>query len=143
MKKIEIPSKQIRLNVESLERISLSGGEPLLFPYISKITEICSSYADRVTIVTNGSLPNVIDKICRYVDEIHFSVDTIDYEKYKRIKGLEITNVMESIMIAKDENKKIRINVVVNDELLSLNDIEALHGFCLEHGLTLSLIKPF
>ena len=45
---------------------------------------------------------------------------------------------MESIMIAKDENKKIRINV-----LLSLNDIEALHGFCLEHGLTLSLIKPF
>ncbi|XOB42487.1 MAG: radical SAM protein [Candidatus Nealsonbacteria bacterium] len=134
---------QLFKNVEYIERISLSGGEPLLFSYLPEICEICSTYAKRVTLTTNGSIPSMVDRVARHIDEIHFSVDSLDKKKYKKIKGLNIDKVLESIKIAKERRLKIRINTVMNDGLISLQDIKNLQKFCRGNKLTLSLVKPF
>lgn len=128
---------------EKTEKIGLTGGEPLLFPHLPSICEICSLHTDKLTLVTNGSLPGVISQVCPYLNEIHFSVDTLDKNKYKKIKGLSLETTLRSVFIAKRGKAKIKINTVANDRLLTLSDLETLYGFCRENALTFNLIKPF
>lgn len=93
--------------------------------------------------VTNGSLPEVVSQVCPYLNEIHFSIDTLDKSKYQKIKGLSLETVLQSIFIAKKSKVKIKINTVANDRLLSLSDLETLYGFCQKNALTFNLVKPF
>lgn len=128
---------------ERTEKIGLTGGEPLLFPNLPEICEICSCHTDRLTLVTNGSLPKMVSQVCPYLNEIHFSIDTLDKGKYQNIKGLSLDKVLQSVFIAKASKVKIKINTVANDHLLTLSDLEALYGFCQENAVTFNLIKPF
>lgn len=128
---------------EKTEKIGLTGGEPLLFPNLPEICEICSRHTNKLTMVTNGSLPKVISQVCPYLNEIHFSIDTLDKSRYQKIKGLSLEKVLQSVFIANASKAKIKINTVANDYLLSLPDLENLYEFCQKNAFTFNLIKPF
>jgi molybdenum cofactor biosynthesis enzyme MoaA len=134
---------QLFQTIEKTEKIGLTGGEPLLFPNLPEICKICSHHTDKLQMVTNGSLPKIVSQVCPYLNEVHFSIDTLDKNKYKKIKGLSLETVLQSVFIAKTSKVNIKINTVVNDQLLSFSDLETFHGFCQENNLTLNLIKPF
>ena len=115
-----------------IENIRLTGGEPLLRPNIEILVENLSKITGikKVSMTTNGIL--LADKIHQLkkagLSSINLSLDTFDYEKFKKINGNDgLSQVLESIQVANRMQMSIKINNVV---MRGWNDNEVL-GFAL------------
>nr|HPG30269.1 radical SAM protein [bacterium] len=104
-----------------IKRITLLGGEPLLNPYIDKITETLYKNNISILILTNGTYierhKNIIDKI----DEFGLSLDGCE-TTHNKIRGKDnFKEVMNSIDFIKKYGKKIVITYTLLKS--NLNDI--------------------
>ena len=104
-----------------VEKIRLTGGEPLVRKDIMKLIEKLnykknSTNLNEITLTTNGTLLKTYSYNLKQngVDRINVSLDTIDEDKYNQITRFgKINNVLEGINEAKKNNIKIKINTVV------------------------------
>jgi cyclic pyranopterin phosphate synthase len=114
---------------EGLQRVRLTGGEPLLrkgvVSLVSKLVEIKG--IEEVTMTTNAML---LERMASSLAEaglkrVNISLDTLDTEKYYRItRGGHLAKVFKGIAAAEKVNLlPIKINTVV---LRGLNDSELL-----------------
>jgi cyclic pyranopterin phosphate synthase len=101
-----------------IEKIRLTGGEPLLRSNIEILVENLSKITgiNKVSMTTNGILLH--DKISQLkksgLSSINISLDTFNEEKFKKINGTDgLAQVLESIKIATNQQMKIKINNVV------------------------------
>ena len=104
-----------------VEKIRLTGGEPLVRNDIIKLIEKLNTKKEKtnlkeITLTTNGTLLKKYAKLLKLngINRINVSLDTINPEKYNKITRFgNIEKVFDGINEALDANIKIKINTVV------------------------------
>jgi molybdenum cofactor biosynthesis enzyme MoaA len=116
-------------NINNIDNIKISGGEPFLKPMeVSKIIEFSSSINKRVVILTNATIHNseLFNKIIEHkTDEIRINLPTFDILKYKSItkaNDKEVKVLYDNIAYFTKNNIPISLNVVL---VCHINEIES------------------
>ncbi|MCK9151975.1 GTP 3',8-cyclase MoaA [Methanobacterium alcaliphilum] len=128
-----------------IEKIRLSGGEPLIRPDIVEIVEKISTLGFRdVSITTNGTL------LERYADElvkvglnrVNVSLDTLNPETYQFITSKDyLEHTKKGIQAAaKAGMNPVKVNMVVMKDL-NHDEIWDMFQFCKKNGAVLQLIE--
>ena len=82
------PKADVKLYKEALKpnqtAISLTG-EPTMYPYIGELIKEYESRGIQTFLVTNGTLPNVIEKMERLPTQLYVTVAAPDEETYNRL----------------------------------------------------------
>lgn len=110
----------------------LTGGEPLLNPYLIDIAKSIKKHDFQVMLVTKGM--NDLDKfrkLCKCaIDKIRFSLDSYNQEKEDSIAGVgTYEQLINCLSIAKRYNSEIIINTVLLQE--NYKDIEEIIKHCI------------
>ena len=116
-----------------VEKIRLTGGEPLVRSDIIKLIEKLNNKKSttnlkEITLTTNGTLLKKYAKQLKDngVERINVSLDTINPEKYNQITRFgNIEKVLDGINEAIDQDIKIKINTVIIKDF-NENEIEDL-----------------
>jgi cyclic pyranopterin phosphate synthase len=123
-----------------VEKIRLTGGEPLVRQDLPRLIEKLSAIAglQDLCLTTNGAL--LAERIGALrqagLRRINISVDTLDADKFKRMtKRGDLTKVLEGIFAAQRSGlAPIKLNAVVergvnDDDILPLVEFSRAHGF--------------
>ena len=131
-----------------VEKIRLTGGEPLVRSDILKLIEKLNNKKNftnlkEITLTTNGTLLKKYAKELKLngVDRINVSLDTINSEKYNIITRFgNIEKVFDGINESLHEGIKIKINTVVIKKF-NENEIEALIDWTNSKNIDLTFIE--
>lgn len=128
-----------------IEKIRLSGGEPLIRKDIVKITEkIASLNFKDISITTNGILLEKYaeDLVKVGLSRVNVSLDTLNPELYKFItRSNNLESVKKGIIAAvKAGLNPVKINMVIMKDL-NTNEIDEMFQFCKENNVILQLIE--
>ena len=83
----------------------VQGGEPLLRRDLPEILEDLSAIGFHLTLITNGTkvTPKLVERLGRLPLAISVSLDTLDREQYRQIRGADqLEEVLEGIALLKD-----------------------------------------
>lgn len=127
-----------------INKVKLTGGEPLLRDDVVEIVRRISPYVDEVSMTTNGYM--LKEKACDLreagLKRVNISFHSIDPEKFCKIIGREsVQAVREGIDAALECGlSPVKLNMVV---MKGINDaeIEDMIAFSKETGVTLQLIE--
>jgi len=129
-----------------VEKIRLTGGEPLVRQNLDKLVAQLSSIPGLkdLCLTTNGAL--LAEKVSALkaagLRRINVSVDSLDPEKFKRItKRGDLSKVLEGIFAAKDHGlDPIKLNAVIER---GLNEDDVLHlvEFSRDNGFSIRFIE--
>lgn len=106
----------IRLKVD---KITWTGGESLLYPYLFDLMKEAHKNNIRNNIITNGRIltPKIIDEIEEYTDYITFSLDALEDNVNNELgRGIEHGNhIIELLDYIKNNDKdiKVKLNSIV------------------------------
>ena len=92
------------------EKIYISGGEPLLYPYIDDVILYANSLGIKVTLATNGlEIPKHIDAIKKGVQLVSISLDGIGktHDKFRGVQGA-YDNCIKVFKLLKENNVKLK-----------------------------------
>lgn len=125
--------------------VTLSGGEPLLYPHLDNLVKRIGDIGVRTTIITNGSR-KISDESLRIIDGFAISLHTTDQEKYRWLTGVNfpIEAIRRRIIDAKLVNPalNVRINAAISNGFNSDDkSVENLIEFARQSGCTLKLIE--
>ena len=84
--------------------VLVQGGEPLLRRDMPEILEDLSAIGFHLTLITNGTkvTPQLLERLGRLPVAISVSLDTLDREKYRQIRGADqLEQVLEGIALLK------------------------------------------
>ena len=121
-----------------MDKIRLTGGEPLLRRDLEKLISKLSNVLQDLCLTTNGSL--LAEKVSALksagLRRINVSLDTLDSEKFARIRRRgDLAKVLEGLFAAKHCGfHPIKINVVVerginDDDIIDLVEFSRKNGF--------------
>lgn len=101
-----------------VEKIRITGGEPLVRPDIEKLIGALSSLHNlkRISLTTNGLLltDKLLDLKLAGLQSINISLDTLASDRFKTITGIDgFARVIDSIYATIDAGLNIKINVVI------------------------------
>ncbi|MBP9989187.1 MAG: GTP 3',8-cyclase MoaA [Ruminococcus sp.] len=150
----EMTADEIRQAVEvfalcGIDKVRLTGGEPLLRTDIVRIAEKISNIDSikKLVLTTNGvNLKNyAADLKSAGVSAVNVSIDSLDRENYKRITGKDcLPQVLEGLDEAEKIGLKLRINAVL---IRGENDSEAENLIELAHNRNIDVrfieLMPF
>jgi len=101
-----------------IEKIRVTGGEPLVRPKVEDLIKTLSNIDEikAISMTTNGLL--LRDKVMQLRDaglsSINVSLDTFKEDRFKAITGIRgLNKVMNAIRVADDAGLKIKINTVI------------------------------
>lgn len=129
-----------------LERIRLTGGEPLLRKNLPELAARLSALPGitDLSLSTNGTQLARHAKVLRQagVSRLNVSLDTLDARRFSDITRRDmLSRVLEGLSIAHAEGfAPIKINMVMMQDT-SDADIDAMVAYCIEHGFILRLIE--
>ncbi len=131
-----------------VEKIRLTGGEPLVRSDIIKLIEKLnnkksSTNLKEITLTTNGTLLKKYAKQLKEngIERINVSLDTINPKKYNQITRFgNIQKVFDGINEALDKNIKIKINTVIIKNF-NENEIENLINWTNSKKIDLTFIE--
>jgi len=128
-----------------IERIKLTGGEPLIRPDIMGIVEGIARFegVKDLSITTNGSFLAPIAENLRKkgLDRVNVSIPTLIPEKYRRLTGGNLTDAVAGIKAAVDAGLyPVKLNMLV---LKGINEDEIFEmiNFARYNGVVLQLIE--
>jgi len=126
------------IDSKSINELVIVGGEPLI--YINEIMDVIKNIPDtiRTTIITNGILANsdFIDVIRNYNVHIIFSLDTIDRDYWKFVRGKDTYDIVMNNLnyaINKLYPKQIIVQSVLSKE--TREHITIVGEWCKEKGV--------
>jgi len=137
----------VRVAVElGIEKVRLTGGEPLLRQQIEKLVERLAAIAGitDLAMTSNGFLFSQKAKALRDAGlrRISFSLDSLDRDNFKKITGRDgLEEVLTSISLAQELGlNPVKVNAVV---IRSINDheVEALAEFGHSGGFSMRFIE--
>ncbi len=113
-----------------IEKIRVTGGEPLLREGVTRLIEEVGKVdgVKEVFLTTNGTLlKNYLPSLKKAkVKGINISIDSLDREKYRKItRGGNLDTVLEGLNLATSIGFKVKINVVISHFL----DAGGIEGF--------------
>ncbi len=128
-----------------VEKIRLSGGEPLIRRDIVEIVEKINTLGFRdLSITTNGLY---LDKYAQDLknaglDRVNVSLDTLDSKVYKMITGADLLDkAISGILKSKEVGiYPVKINMVVMKDI-NTDELLDMFEFCKENDLILQLIE--
>lgn len=100
-------------------RIIIGGGEPLIRPDISEILDLFQEKRFRPVLATNGLLleHRLLDKAAEACINIQISLDTLNAERYRRLRGTDgLARVRKNIRAAAETGRLVRIVTVLTSE---------------------------
>lgn len=127
-----------------LNKLYISGGEPLCHPNITKIIELCGNYPDiYFTITTNGLLltENIIKQIEKYDNIcVQISVDGLSKDVYEAQRGAgtfeKFKHVLELLISSKIKYLTARTCVTK----LNYREISQIYEYLLNHNIMPSFL---
>ncbi len=129
-----------------VEKVKITGGEPLLRPDITEIIKKIREIKEikEISMTTNGVLLNVKAAELKKagLNRVNVSLDTINPVKYKNITGVDaLKKVKEGIEKAVKENlTPVKINMVILKDINS-NEIETMIEWAQGKHVILQLIE--
>ena len=107
------------------ETVTISGGEPFLHKDIYKICDLFHKNNLESLVITSGVIPIEFKKL--QSEKIAFSLDTIDEERYRIIRGPgKLSVLLDNINSAMKSDKKIQIYTTISnineDEVVKLKE---------------------
>lgn len=129
-----------------VEKIRLTGGEPLVRKDLHRVVSLLSSIEGLrdLCLTTNASLlsEHIGELAAAGLKRINVSVDTLDPEKFKQItKRGDLARVLEGLFAAKELGlRPIKLNAVI-ERGLNEEDIIPLVGFARENGFAMRFIE--
>ena len=139
--------RAVRVAVDlGIEKVRLTGGEPLLRQQLENLVERLAKIEgiEDLALTTNGFLFQQKGRALRDAGlrRISFSLDSLDRENFKRITGRDgLQEVLSSIELAQQLGlNPVKVNAVI---IRGINDqeIEALAEFGRDRGLSLRFIE--
>lgn len=126
-------------------RVRITGGEPLVRRDLSVLAARLAALPG----IEDLSLSTNATRLAKHARElraagirrINVSLDSLDTARFKRITGGRLEKVIDGLMAAKAAGfAPIKINMVVMKDV-NEDEVEAMVGFCIEHGFTLRFIE--
>ena len=126
-----------------VKAIDFTGGEPLLHRDLPDILREAKRLRLRTSVVTSGILyPQRAAELRGLTDTLVFSLDTLDTEEYRRIRGIDgLETVLESIDLAIATGQRPEINFTVTNE--NVGNLETLARFARERRILLKINPVF
>lgn len=143
----DILVNQTELESIGVERIVLSGGEPLLHPEINEIIHHYSNLVEDVILITNGWLADLskIQDLVEYgLTGVAFSIDSVESSILQVSRDMTASQIERSLTnfknISNASNRKeitleLGINCVVSSANCSIKSISNLLEWSIEHNL--------
>jgi len=141
------------LSALGIERVVLSGGEPLLH---NRIIDIINYYnqknVDSIILLTNGILLN-LSKLQLLLEHgltgVTFSIDSLDYEIAKKSKNLTkevhqkiINNFNSIVKFRETKSFELGINCVISSSNLRWDYLHSLVQFCNQKNIDWLKFQP-
>lgn len=99
-------------------RITFSGGEPTTHPNFAKIIHEAKKHNAHINVITDGQFLNNQDWF-PFVDELTFSIDTINSNDYKMIRGIDGLEVsLENLEKAINQGIRVSVNIVLSKQAI-------------------------
>jgi MoaA/NifB/PqqE/SkfB family radical SAM enzyme len=111
----------------------VSGGEPLLHPYLVNIVSFLKDQGFYISLNTNGSNLTKLKKCSPFIDEIKLHLEDVIPSEYQRLMNLYPSNL--------DKFSEVQGNICVNAISRSLEQVERLILYCSGRGLNLKLLE--
>jgi MoaA/NifB/PqqE/SkfB family radical SAM enzyme len=135
MTREEIKGVFSRLYRDGVRFVLVQGGEPLLRRDLPEILEDLSAIGLHITLITNGTklTPQLVERLGRLPLSISVSLDTLDREKYRQIRGADqLEQVLEGIALLKDFPHPKFLTCIVSD--VNRTEAPAVVRFAREQG---------
>jgi cyclic pyranopterin phosphate synthase len=130
-----------------VRKIRLTGGEPLvrrgLTDLAARIGRHLSDGLDELTMTTNGNrLAEHVETLAAAgIRRLNVSLDSRDPAVFRHItRHGDVAQVIDGIAAARDAGLAVKINMVALKDL-NEHEIAPMLGWCVEHGLDLTLIE--
>ena len=121
---------------KAIDTISLTGGEPLLYPNLKELLALLDSLKiDFYAITTNGILLKQKMPVLEQSNVKYINISRHHYKKdlNDKIFGVEIDdNIKETV---KNSKKDFRLNVTITDKIESIDDIKKFIEYSKENGI--------
>lgn len=127
------------------EEIYISGGEPLLYPYIDEVILYANSLGIKVTLATNAlEITKHLDAIKKGVQLVSISLDGIGktHDNFRGVDGA-FDNCVEMFKLLKKNNVKTRISAMIwKENYMQLEDMISLAKECGVSKVNLAFLIP-
>lgn len=132
------------LEAIAFEKVSLTGGEPLLNHRLDHLAAEVRSLVPQLELNTNGLLltDEKWQSLAGFFDQVKISLDTIAPEVFGQITGIAHPNALRNVISAINIVKASRTEVVINAVLMqrTLPYILELAEFAVEHEVRLHVL---
>ena len=118
------------------EEIYISGGEPLLYPYIDEVILYANSLGIKVTLATNAlEISKHLNTIKKGVQLVSISLDGIGetHDKFRGVPGA-FDNCVKMLKLLKENNVKTRISAMIWKE--NIEELEEMIYLAKECGVS-------
>jgi len=144
----ETSAEVIIENLAALKRLGVkvvdfTGGEPLIYKKLPEVLRAAKEMGFYTSIANTGTLyPGKAKELAGLIDDLKFSLSTIDPESYKKERGINgFARVIESIKIAKSLGEQPSIIATATPE--SIWHMENVIGLAQELGVVVLLGPVF
>lgn len=119
-----------KIPVGVIDKISITGGEPLLYPDLFTLVKEIKSKGYQVGLSTSGNLQKVNRELLNYIDEITLPVDSGMSEKLEEMgrDKLQFIKTINNIALLKDFNPEIRIKISTVLNKKNIDEVQSLAG---------------
>jgi len=139
---------EAKKNLDDLKKmgvkiIDFTGGEPLLNKELPQILSYAKDLGFFIKLSTNGLIyPEKAQELKGLPNRIYFSLDTMNQNEYKKIRGVEgFDKLLDSIELAKKIGQEICLLYTVTDE--NIKNIENIVNFCQKNRTTVYIHPCF
>jgi len=118
---------------KGVERMSITGGEPLINPYLFEYIKIATNVSKNVILSTNGKLltSQVIERLKNLgIKKIFISLDDLSGNFDRKYRGFHALTTVKNALQA---NMRVEISSVITTE--NIDKIFDLQEFCLENNI--------
>lgn len=124
------------LHQNKTEKIYISGGEPLLYPYVDDAIIYANSLGVKVTLATNGlKVPEHLEAIKKGVQLVSISLDGIGktHDKFRGVDGA-YDNCIKVLDLLRENNVKTKISSMIWKD--NVDEIEDMIILAKNHGVS-------
>lgn len=127
-----------------LQGVTLLGGEPFLYPELTKVLSVLKSLGLHLVIITNGyRVAPRLSAILPFVDELRVSIDGLEANHDRLRKQGSFREVVRTLAVA--EQKGLPTSATMSVDKTNMGDILPLARVLAEYGirkLDVHLIRP-
>ena len=130
-----------------LSTIVFSGGDPILYKNLFEVLDYCKELNVKFSLITTLVTKNegILTYIAKNAYRIHVSIDSMNSELYKKIRGVDALNIVREnvkfVQKIRMEDGSIPVRISSTMSKLNFDEPIALYNFAKETGCLLNFYK--